>query len=275
MSTAQTREVRHPAKSQPEHIKTPFQYCNIFLEIRTGEYNGTTWVTQCTHPLTQMLDPWHSAFDTWVCTGKCSDTSWANSISIIHSTTSRGKYIGAFEGPARAPPGFPHPTHPGNGKETANNVTNSKQNHTLHMCWFWQVVSSGTFWKVPTMNAKNVKTYRQVNLEFRFAHANIFPNPWSTCKKNNYSQQLLNWKSYKKNPSHNGQTISGRLYTSPDDLTQWPSIHAIDRVILMSILFVNAHCLLILQPCACWICPVFVFNATRFWIWTWKHIQQT
>ena len=187
MSTAQTREVRHPAKSQPEHIKTPFQYCNIFLEIRTGEYNGTTWVTQCTHPLTQMLDPWHSAFDTWVCTGKCSDTSWANSISIIHSTTSRGKYIGAFEGPARAPPGFPHPTHPGNGKETANNVTNSKQNHTLHMCWFWQVVSSGTFWKVPTMNAKNVKTYRQVNLEFRFAHANIFPKSLEHMQK----KQLL------------------------------------------------------------------------------------
>ena len=55
------------------------------------------------------------------------------------------------------------------------------------------------------MNAKNVKTYKQVNPEIRFAHANILPNPWGTCKKNKHSQQL---KSYKKHPKHNGHTIS-------------------------------------------------------------------
>ena len=64
-------------------------------------------------------------------------------------------------------PGLAHPTPSGQ-------QTNSKQDHTVHMCWFWHVLSSGIFWKVSTM--PSLLAYWYVNLEIRLAHTNIFPN---------------------------------------------------------------------------------------------------
>ena len=92
-------------------------FCFVFLFLVKHYIRYVAGLISVHIPKAKCWTQWHSAFDTWVCTGKCNDTL-------------RGKYMGEFERPARAPRDvargprevWPTQPHPGNSKQTANRI---------------------------------------------------------------------------------------------------------------------------------------------------------